>query len=241
MIKPLIAIVVAALVVAVGPVATAQEVNLVRNRDALVQEVAAKLLTDIYKKAGLTAQIVPFPGERATMLTLAGEKDGEVARVASYFIKNPTLVKVEPSYYHLTTAAFAKAEKGITIATKDDLKRYKVGIVQGVAHAEAATAGLVGVQTINTYRQLYLMLDAGRIDVAIDGGVNNIPSSMKGGEAGLQGVVQVGELARSELFHVLTPAKKDVAPKISAAIKALKNSGELAKMTKRYEEEVLDN
>ena len=88
----------------------------------------------------------------------------------------------------------------------------------------------------SSYDQLYQMLDAGRIDVAIDEGING-PVTVKG--LGLTGITQVGEIARLDLFNVLTPAKKDLAPKISAAIKALKDSGELAKLTKRYEEEAV--
>jgi hypothetical protein len=222
----------------VGSMAMAQEVHLARNENAIGQAVAAKLLTDIYKKAGLGINITPLPGARANAVALAGEKDGEVARIAPYFAKNPTLIKVEPGYYYLTTGAFAKSDKGITIASKDDLKKYKVGIVRGIAHAEAATEGLAGLQVTGSYDQLYQMLEAGRIDVAIDEGING-PATLKG--LGLKGITQVGEIARLELFNVLTPAKKDLAPKISAAIKALKDSGELAKLTKRYEEEALKN
>jgi ABC-type amino acid transport substrate-binding protein len=144
------------------------------------------------------------------------------------------LIKVEPGYYYLTTGAFAKEDKGITITSKADLKKYKVGIVRGIAHAEAATEGMTDVQVVATYDQLYQMVDAGRIDVAIDEGING-PGTIK--NLGLKGIKQVGEIARLDLFHMLNPAKKDLAPKISAAIKAMKDSGELAKLIKQYEAE----
>lgn len=236
MMKRLVSILSTAIAVTASSGAMAQEVNLASNENAIVQTVAAKLLNDIYKKAGLTANITPLPGARANAMALAGDKDGEVARIPAYFVKNPTLVKVEPGYYYLTTGAFAKADKGITITSKDDLKKYQVGIVRGIAHAEAATEGLTGLQVVGSYDQLYKMLNAGRIDIAIDEGING-PSTLKG--LGITGISQVGEIARLDLFNVLTPAKKDLAPKISAAIKALKGSGELAKLTKRYEEEVV--
>ena len=216
-------------------VAMAQEVNLARNEKAPAQAVAAALLADVYKKAGLGLKIQPMPGARANAAAVAGEKDGEVGRIPAYFAKNPTLVKVEPSYYYLTTAAFAKEDKGIKVASKDDLKKYKVGIVRGIAHAEAATEGLAGVQVVNDYDQLYQLIDAGRIDVAIDEGING-PLVLK--RLGLKGIASVGVIANLELFTLLAPAKKDLAPKISAAIKALKDSGELAKLTKKYEDDL---
>jgi len=218
-----------------APVAFAENVNLGSNENSASQVVAAKLLTEIYKKAGLTLNVTPMPGARANAMALAGQKDGEVARVPAYFVKNTTLIKVEPAYYYLSSAAFAKSERGVTITSKDDLKKYKVGIVRGVAHAESATEGLAGLQVANSADQMYQMLDAGRIDVAIDEGING-PITLK--RLGLKGIAQVGEIARLDLSHVLVPAKKDMAPKISAAIKALKDSGELAKQTKRYEDEL---
>jgi polar amino acid transport system substrate-binding protein len=218
-------------------VVSAQELNLVRNESAVVQTIAARLLKDIYKHAGMTVNITPLPGARTTAVVLAGEKDGEVARIPAYFIKNPSLVKVDPAYYYLTTGVFAKSSRGITVTSKEDLKKYKVGIVRGIAHAEAATEGLVGLQVTATYEQLYKMLEAGRIDVAIDEGING-PAIVR--ELGLKGISQVGEIARLDLHHVLVASKKDLVPRISTAITALKSSGELARLTKRYESEVVN-
>ena len=72
-------------------------------------------------------------GVRANAMTLAGEKDGEVGRVLAYTTKNPGLIRVEPAYYHLSTTAFAKSDKGIKITSKEDLQKYRVGIVRGIA------------------------------------------------------------------------------------------------------------
>ena len=213
-------------------VALAQEVNLARNEKQTSQAIAALLLADIYKKAGLVLKVQPMPGARANASALAGDTDGEVARIQAYATKNSTLVKVEPGYYYLTTGAFAKAEKGISISSKDNLKKYKVGIVRGVAHAEAATDGLSGVQVAGDTDQLYKLLDSGRIDVAIDEAINGPIVAKK---LGLKDIKLVGEIAKLDLFNILTPGKKELAPKISAAIKSMKETGELSKLIKQYE------
>ena len=108
---------------------------------ALVSIVGLILLL-VWMQGGFTAKVQPLPAARANAMTLSGEQDGEVARIQAYATKNPSLIKVEPAYYYLTTTAFAKADKGITISSKDDLKKYKVGLVRGIAHAEAATEGI---------------------------------------------------------------------------------------------------
>ena len=214
----------------------AQDVKLARNEKATEQAIATLLLTDIYKRAGLTLKVQPLPGARANAMTLSGEKDGEVARIQAYATKNASLIKVEPAYYYLTTTAFARGDKGITITSKDDLKKYKVGLVRGIAHAESATEGLTNLQVVGDYDQMYQMLDAGRIDVAIDAGANG-PYVVK--KLGLKNIIAVGELARLDLFTLLSPGKKDLAPKISGVIKSLKDSGELAKLTKQHKDDFI--
>jgi hypothetical protein len=224
---------VGALILLFNALVCAQSVNLASNEKATEQAIAALLLTDIYKRAGLTAKIQPLPGARANAMALNGQKDGEVARIQSYASKNPSLIKVEPAYYYLTTTAFAKADKGITIASKEDLKKYRVGVVRGIAHAEAATEGITNLQVVGDYDQLYQMLDAGRIDLAIDAGANG-PYVVK--KLGLKNIKSVGELARLDLFTILGAGKRELAPKLASVIQSLKESGELAKLAKQHED-----
>ena len=78
------------------------------------------------------------------------------------------------------------------------------------------------------------MHEADRIDVAIDSGVNG-PHIVK--KVGLTDIQAVGELARLDLFNILSPMKKALEPRIAATIKSLKESGELTKLAQRYEAE----
>lgn len=216
--------------------AGAQEVNLARNEKATEQAVAANILIDIYKRAGIKANVQPMPAARATSLALSGEKDGEVGRVQAYIARNPNLVKVEPAYYAIATTGFAKEGKNITIASKDDLKKYRVGIIRGVAHTTAATEGHPSLQVVNDADQLYQMLDSDRIDIALDAGINGQYMIKK---LGLKGIKPAGDIARLDLFTLLAPTKKDLAPRVASAIDALKKSGELEKLAKKHEEDFL--
>jgi len=208
--------------------------RLAMNENAVEQSIAAAILKEVYRKAGLEARIEPLPGARANANLLAGQLDGEVARVRSYAERNPTLVRVEPSYYHLRTTAFARDGSGIAVEGKDDLRPYRVGHVRGIAHAEAIAEGLPRVEVCNGYEQLYRMLADGRIDVAVDTDVNGIARLRA---MGLKNIVPVGTLARLELFHILAPARSAWAPKIGAAIRAMRRSGELDRITARLEKE----
>ncbi len=209
-----------------------QEVHLARNEKAAEQAVAALILTEIYQKAGLTPVIQPLPGARANAMALAGDVAGEVARVASYAAKNPSLIRIEPSYYFLTSTAFAKVGSNVVVRTKDDLKKYRVGVVRGIAHAKTATEGVAAVEEVTTYQQMYQMLDSGRIDVVVDTGINGVYLTRK---MGLAAIKPVAELARLELYNILAPQSHALVPRIVAVLKSLKQRGELDKLVQKHE------
>jgi len=221
-----------------APPAAAQLVKLGLAQGEAVQDVSAGLLTSIYKRAGLTVDITPLPATRINFMVLRNELDGEVARIGPYFEKNPTLLKVEPAYYHLVTTAFAHANRGIVVKSTEDLKKYRVGIIRGVYHAAIATEGVADVTVTDTVTQLFQMLAARRIDIAVDGSLNGRDAVR---QLGLHDIKPVGDLARRDFFNVLIPSKANLTPRIRAAIKAMKASGELEKLTRTLEARRMSN
>lgn len=222
----------------VSSLALAAPIQLGQAQLEAVQDVSAKLLADIYKRANVDVKITPAPAARLTYQILHDEIDGEVARIGPYFEKNPTLVKVEPTYYYLVTTAFAKKDRKISITSAEDLKKYKVGIIEGVYHAAIATEGVPNLSKVIKVEQLFEMLNIGRLDVVVDVGINGkfLTKKMKYND-----IVSVGEIAKRDFYNALIPAKKDIAPKISKAITEMKSSGELEKLRIKYEKEVLDS
>ena len=227
----------AALALVVIPVhAMAQALKLGMAQGEAVQDVAAKLLTDIYKRAGLNAAIEPLPPARITILVLRDEIDGEVARIAPYFDKYPRLVKVEPAYYQLVTTAFAKSGRNISISSAEDLKNYRVGIIRGVAHAAIATEGVPNLTVTDSVAQLFRMLDKDRIDIAVDVNMNGQDTINR---LGLKTIQPVGHLATRDFYNALIPSRSDLVLTISETIKAMKKNGELDKLARAYERERL--
>mgnify|MGYP002776613575 CR=1 FL=1 len=139
------------LLIMTGGAASGQEIQLARNELAAEQAVAALILADIYQRSGIKISVTPMPAARANSAALAGKVDGEVARVHSYADKNPLLIKVEPAFYQLTTVAFARSERGITIKSREDLLGLKVGYVRGIVHAEVERTVYIADKTY--YRQ----------------------------------------------------------------------------------------
>ena len=210
----------------------AQTLVLGLNQDEAVQDVAAELLTEIYKRAGLTAKIEPSPPARNTEKVLKNQIYGEVARVGPYFDKNPSLIKVEPAYYYLVTSAFVKSDRAIVVNSPKDLHKYRVGIIRGVAHGAVATEGVPKLVIVNSVEQLFEMLELNRIDVAVDVHINGLDMIRR---MKLKDIQLIADLAKKDFYNALIPSKADLAPRISKVIKEMVASGELSRMIKKVE------
>jgi ABC-type amino acid transport substrate-binding protein len=215
--------------------AMAEDVTLGRNQGLADQWVAAKLITDIGNKAGLTVKVKPLPAARATEMNLSGEIDGEIARIDAYAAKNPSLVQSKPLYYYLVSTAFGKADKSVKSIA--DLKKYRVGIIRGVAHAMTVTAGLK-VTEVNGPEQLFSMLNEDKIDIAVS---SEIDGNYRLKKMKLADIKPLATLAKFEQGAIFNPAKRQTAEKLGKATAAMKQSGELDKLTAQYEKEFLNN
>ena len=199
----------------------------------LTSVVDAMVLTEVYKQAGIDLIIVPMPPARATVEATRGTVDGEVNRVASYGDARPTLIRVEPPLYSWQISAFYKKSSKVEIHTSDDLAPYTVGHVRGLKRIEDLVAGVPRVEKVNTTELLLKMLDANRIDVAVDG-TNESNFYLR--RLGYGDIVQV-ELERQPIHHYLHVKHKDLVPVIGGIIKKLSDSGELARMFVKAEQD----
>lgn len=215
----------------------ADSLIIARKENAADQVVAERLLRDIMQRAnlGMTVRVMPSPA--ATQLTLSGDIDGEPARVYSYGIKYPELVRVQPPYYYLVTAAFGLKERKFKLSTIEDLNDYKVGVVLGIQHAMDITAGHPRVTLVASTKELYALLAKKKIDIAIDteiDGMYNV-TAMKN-----KSIVRKAVFSKSSLFLYLNKDKEHYAQQLSNAITGLTKTGELSTLQEKYEREVLE-
>lgn len=209
-----------------------EEVHLAVFPKSAYQYVSAKILSDIYLKSGLTVKLERMPPPRATKEALAGRIDGEVSRVKSYGDDNPTLIRVTPAYNYFNMTAFSKL--AVSIESPADLKKYRVGVVRGLQAAADITEGLENVEKAVNSENLFLMLEAGRFDIAIDVDVNG---AIQVAMHSLKEVHPVGALLKADGFHYLAPNKAYLQPRIQATIAEMKRSGELEQLRRKYTRE----
>lgn len=217
--------------------AAAQKVELASNEHLAEQWVASRVLAEIYHRAGIALSINAMPPSRANIETIAGHTGGEVARIRSYGDFNPTLIRVEPAYYYLTSVAFSATSRNAMVRTRDDLVHYSVGVIRGVAHSRDLTENHPATTLVQNAEVMFRMLAAGRFDVAIDTGINGRYMVRK---LGLNSLKVSPDLARRELYHYLHPSQRHYVDKISAQIRALAASGELDKLIAKAEREMFE-
>lgn len=188
------------------------------------QDVAARLLEAVYRRAGIPLRIQAFPAPRANAMSRRGEVDGELARIGRYYEENPHLIRVEPPLMWTDATVFMLAERARPVARAADLAGLRVGVVRGVRQSLEAVEGVAGVELVTDPRQLYRMLARGRLDVVVD---STVSMRRFTAELGLVGVVESGVLSRRAVYHGLQRRHAGLAGPISEALIALRASGEL--------------
>ncbi|MBH9552546.1 transporter substrate-binding domain-containing protein [Inhella gelatinilytica] len=214
----------------------AQPLRLAANERLAEQWVAATMLRAIYAKAGLQAKVEPLPPARANLETLSGQRDGEVARIAAYGDRNPSLVRVETPYYQLTSQAFWLRVRAASIKDRKDLVHYSVGAIRGVAHSSELTLEHPSVTLTNEPLQMFRMLLGSRFDVALDTGINGKYLIAKNG---WQDIESSTDLAKLDLYHYLHPKHAKLAPRLNQIIRQMRESGELDHIRQQAEAELL--
>lgn len=123
-------------------------------------------LRKAYQQLGFDIRVVILPGRRALMEANMGRVDGELRRSRIDQDKYPDLLPVPVPINHLELCAFGLTElPGFTgIAS---LKHYRVGVVRGGRQSERLGAMSASLHLVTSAEQLFLMLQSGRIDLAI--------------------------------------------------------------------------
>jgi polar amino acid transport system substrate-binding protein len=204
-----------------------------RNEKLPEQDVAEIVFKKIMANLHLATDIVPLPPARAAFENENGTVDGEIARIESYGIKHPSLLRVEPSYYYLTSVAFAKKSRHIKISNTEDLKNYRIGILLGVQHGADLVADLINVDKVRSSEILFGMLQKGRIDIAI---TTDIDGEINLKKMALEGEIEpVADLARLDLYIYLNKKNSGLTVELSKEIERMKKSGELSKIIEEAE------
>ncbi|WP_445946132.1 substrate-binding periplasmic protein [Shewanella sp.] len=184
---------------------------------------------------------VAMPGKRAQREASSGRKDGEIMRIFSYGIENPSMTRVPTSYYYLETMAFVHKESQITLNSKADLSKYNVLKVRGVKHTNNITRGLAHVYNYDDTEAMLKALGEKRTSLAL---TNTADGNYHIKKLGLKHVIALPPaLAKLKLYHYIHNTVLEANPGLMSTlnntIKAMKKTGELDTLLHRAETQVL--
>lgn len=220
-----------------GPVFAKDVYNFVRIDGLAEQAVGEALLTEVYKRAEINMTVTAMPGRRALEEASSGRMDGETLRVYALGENMPSLKRVPTALSSLQTVAFAKADAMPAMAGKEDLKNHSSVIVTGVLHTHAITEGVDNVEEVSDPTAMFRMVDRGRADLALTSYLDGLASLRLLGMDTIKNVEPA--LNDQPLFHYVHESNQSLIPAIDAIIKQMDDSGELADLRKRLEDDYL--
>ncbi len=183
--------------------------------------VMREVMLEAYKRIDIDAQILHLPGKRALKLSSMGAVDAELYRMGFINETSPDLIKVPVPLYLFEIRAFSK-----NFDFKPDgwqsLQNYKVGVVSGVKITARNTEGMQK-EAVNSVRHMFALLQNERIDIAL---TTNIAGSIAMKELKLNSIKALEPAVHSfPVYHFVHKNKRELVPKLTAALTQMKNQG----------------
>jgi polar amino acid transport system substrate-binding protein len=190
-------------------------------------QVLKQILPEAYKKLGFDVEFQVFPPERAGRSFDDGAVDAFIFSDATFLDERKGAVKVATPIGSDDIVVFTK-RSDIVIKGWDSVAPYTIGYQIGMFPVESHMKGLKTNPAQNP-PQAFQMLDAGRSDIVIMPlGVGLIMIK----NLGLKGINQLQPaLTQVPLYHFLTPAHADLAPKLAAVLADMAKSGRIKAVT----------
>lgn len=180
------------------------------------------LAKEIFRRLGIAVEIRHMPGERVLANVNAGLQDGVHPRIGGMAEKYPNLVQFEERSLVFDFVAFTRMGD-LEIVDWASLAPYHVGIVTGWKILEWNIKQNKSLIKVDNGEQLFKMLGAGRIDVAV---YARWPGLQLVRDLGLEDIRDVDPpFATKDAFAYLHKRHERLIPKASQVLRAMKADG----------------
>jgi len=124
------------------------------------------ILTEAFKRLGMTVKIVNLPSERALINANEGIDDGNFARVEGLDKTYPNLIRVPVAITKFEFTVFSK-NPSLAIKNWESLSPYNVGIITGWKILEQNIVGTRSLAKVADESLLFNLLQANRVDLVV--------------------------------------------------------------------------
>ena len=199
-------------------------------------KMVEEVLIEAYAKIDIEAKMRGLPGARALNIANSGEVDGAQLRVETILKKYKNLIMIPTPVYETEIVVFVKNKK-FKVDGWDSLKPYRIGAPAGY------TAILSHLKGFNywelTYEQIFKMLDSGRVDIGVVDRFNGLNTIAK---LNLKDINYLPTpLKTIKFYNFLHKKHKNILPKITKAMRELKEEGRLKEIWQKYEKKLFES
>lgn len=203
-----------------------------------VTEVAEKVMTEAYRRLGLTLQVKPLPGERALQSANDGLMDGELYRGGDIAQTYTNLVKIPVVIATVDFVVFAK-DKTLPVRAWKDLAPYTVGYKRGIKTIEVNLPNGTKSEPVMATEQAFKKLDTGRNDAVVAVRLTGL-LALK--ELGIKNITILDPPLQSlQLFHFLHVKKKGLADRLTATLQQMEREGVMKSIQREVEQGALSS
>lgn len=198
------------------------------NNTPLDRKALELISQEAFGRLGVSLKIVNNPSERSLQLANQGEIDGEGLRVAGLNTHYPDLVQVPERFTSISFVAFSKDALIRLDNGWESLKPHRVAFITGWKLFEANASGAKIVRKVDQPEQLFKMLDAGHIDLALytrDDGVALIR------KMGLSAIAPLSPALKDvDMYLYLNKRHADLASRLADVLREMKSDGTYNKL-----------
>ncbi len=193
------------------------------NNTPLDRKALAQLAQEACSRIGVGIKLVSLPSERSLQAANQGEVDGEGLRVAGLEETYPNLLRVPERFIGISFVAFA-SNPAITLTEGwASLKPHRVAFINGWKMFETHATGARVVHKLDKAEQLFQMLAAGRIDLALYTLADGLALVR---QLGLSGIAPLTPALRDvDMFLYLHQRHQSLVPRLAAALREMKTDG----------------
>jgi polar amino acid transport system substrate-binding protein len=182
-----------------------------------------------YRRIGLDACLRRLPNKRSLNTSNSGRVTGELLRVIGMEDIYPNLVRVPVIICRSHVVAFTKSDT-IEIKGWESLSPYRIGHVIGMKRIEKLLSDL-DVDPVVTTDSLMMMLDIGRLDVAVTERQSALEAINRLGLTDIREVYP--PLNSSEFFTYIHKDRADLVPGLTSALSAMTEDGTMARLNEQ--------
>lgn len=189
--------------------------------------ICDRIMTEGFRRIGITLKIVTLPSERALINANEGIDDGNFARVQGLEKTYSNLIQVPEDIARFEFTVFSIKARFKPVGW-DSLSPYNVGIINGWKILESNITHAKSLTRVRDESLLFNLLAVERADVVV---YDRMQGKYFLNKSGVKDVVAlVPPLAVKAMYPYLNKRHKELVPKLAGALRAMKRDGTYAKI-----------